>query len=407
MLPASECGWEISGLACADGSGALGYIRVDIVNDSEPITGTGTIENSISKTGTGTGTDGADCYTKVTGAQLDKPLYFDGIVHSVAFSIIQDGIEYAIKITKAKVVCNPLAFDKCSPCACVTCLPEELCVNLATTKGVGFGTATWDCETRSWKMGPITIGGSTTGTGTSSGTTTGTGSGDGDTYNFDLSLARVEDNIGCAIILKTTGSGVDDNRVITIEDPAVYDRETTGVTCVEGNSTLSRGDGNLAVHHCYTIVNETFQIFKTVPDSSGTGTHQESVGTLHISDRSCEQDCNPTCKKPPEPCCGADFPAGKSLVVSDGHTSVVLLYDTFTGTWGAGGPVMCNIPDFGLSYSLRCTQDTHQWILVLAPVALPRAYTFIMETISCDPFELSSGHAGTGTGNNCAITVTL
>lgn len=181
----------------------------------------------VASVGTGTG----ECSTKVDSSLLDAPLYFDGVVFSLSFSVVTEvGDTLDVTITRSSVVENPVAFEKCSPCTCTTCLPEKFCVSVLGPPSPLCSCTdkqqyTWDCETRSWigenlvcgtrefavAMTLLSAASGICGMSVSIGEATGTGSGTGTATTDDIIVFEGAPNSRWIRGIPCSGDGVVNN----------------------------------------------------------------------------------------------------------------------------------------------------------------------------------------------------
>lgn len=360
------CGWFRDNIACSDGSANLGSITVEILKDRGTGTGTGS--------GTGTG-PATRCVTRVTGSAWDYPIDFPGVLPSgeMTFTVIHNHIAYDCEIRTASMVGNPSAYETpCPPCACTTALPSALCTRVVMNDGrSASGVATWDCETKSWNGSTVYP---QTGTGTGTGTTGG--------FAVSLRMATAADNVGCAIIGNVSGDGADNDFLISLESGSEADGDR-GITCTEENGVVRRGSAPYADFDVFNVVNATVSIVKVV--GTGTGTSEEVIGTLYVTDHACGGECHDGCSATPAPCCSDTILPDTLTASVSGCYSVA----AFTLTRPLGQDYWQGTDALGTLWTLTCTGESVWNMHILeVPALCPAGGTNVTATSSsCEPFE--------------------
>jgi hypothetical protein len=327
----------------------------------------------------------ADCTSTSISSSLSADLEtFEGVLPagmSGSFTNSEGDI-FDWEISRAKVVENPLAKDKCSPCSCAKCLPEKLCVAIqvqATDYEAAINETTsllWDCASRSW-----------------------TGSFP-DGFAMVVALKSAASGVCGIDVTINSGWGVVKSTVAL--EGGLNSRKFHGTICKD-SAGIESTEGIPELHPCppdQECDDPPPQDFVSAIDATINITSDALiVGTVRVHDQSCG-NCPPPCPPILQPCCdGTSLPA--RLHVSDGTTTIGLLRDVVTGQWSGGGNPLCGIPDFGVSVTFECEPTSpKRWKLIIAPVALPTNYVVYPETISCDPFE---AEASLG---DCLLTVT-
>jgi hypothetical protein len=232
----------------------------------------------------------ADCsQTIVTSLFTDDTWTFEGMLPAGMKGIIENdaGDQFHWEISSASVVENPLAKDCDSPCTCLQCLPEKLCVlihaNATDTKPkLKLKVPTqWDCLTRSW-----------------------------------VPLAALPDGVSVAITLLPASSGICGVKVdisandgsysgITNLGTGMHPRRFHGTPCLASDGTESV-EGVPEVKPCPEDDPECPEppVTQFISDIAISADLRNQfffpVGSVSIKDQSCG-DCNLPCE--PNSCC--------------------------------------------------------------------------------------------------------
>lgn len=370
-----------------------------------------------------------NCFTRVTIPNFDDPITdFDGVLPNgmqVAGSIVQfldDGTpvhtHYLVTIGTYVGAVNPAATGTCPICECVACLPTILCFVFYPNRTLHpnapariVSNAVWECDSQSWSSSPMFI-----------------------DYGVEIqvviSLAQASAGHGCAIAV-SIGEEVN---YIQLENPLSPDG--TGISCLEGGATITRGAGGGKAIETTTNINASMTF---------------TIGGLSIVDSSCG-DCNfkfPYCCKcqdgsqiPPQSLfCTLTTVISDTDLCTDPSTAVCdppgvsfgLPYGGL-GEWGCNGcgapvcggtPVCCNVNVFfgdcsggGAAGPNRCNPDRIPYFTVhLAgikngntdPLCEATTCNGVEDLVgdqwdftSCDPPLFIYNHFQSGQGNTMA-----
>lgn len=269
-----------------------------------------------------------DCLrTIVSSSLMSEPELFDGVVpagmNGVIFTEEGDTLEW--KISRANVVENPLATDKCSPCSCARCLPEKLCVDIqvdATDYDDQISesvTLAWDCTTRSWLPEGLLP----------------------DGFGITVSLKSAASGICGIDVTVSTGFGETKSTILLEGD--LNSRKFHGTICKDSNDIEST-EGMPELRPCppgQECTDPPPQTFVSMIDSSiSIMSGSVSVGTVHIKDQSCGgcENCGQMT------CCLDPWPTTMMVEWYNDPTSTTAPVPGITPVYWMAGPFSWNGP---------------------------------------------------------------
>jgi hypothetical protein len=290
-----------------------------------------------------------DCTQTIVASTITDDVFtFDGVLPAGMHGIIENdsGDVFHWEISTAAVVENPLAKDDCSPCVCLQCLPEKLCViihaNPTETKPkIKMKlTAQWDCLTRSWT--PLVS------------------LPDG----VSVSIALLDAHVGiCGIKVDITANDGSYSGITDLGTGIGHPRRFHGTPCLASDGTLSV-EGIPELKPCpegedcpdppVTTFTSDISISVDLKDASF-----RIVGSVSMKDQSCGE-----CELPCEPslCCpGVIIPKALHVTSSappgcecgEGTINWVLHQDEISGVW-SGSQTVCGVT---WSIAIECVAD--------------------------------------------------
>lgn len=227
--------------------------------------------------------DYPNCQTVVSSPAMDYPITFDGVLPAgmTGEAITPEGDILTWTISRAAVIENPLALERCSPCTCATCLPERLCVTVSASGDDGYFPAIsdalsflWDCTTRSWMVDGVLP----------------------DGFDISLALAPAADGV-CGVYVDVSGDYGSYSGTILLEGP-LDGCKVGGTVCKDSDDLTSTRGVPALLPDCETD-NEPQEFTSYVNTTFNLMDGDAQTGSVTIRDQSCGE-CVAPCRCCPE-----------------------------------------------------------------------------------------------------------